>query len=284
MPKNATSERQISGLAVAQRALLRWIGARIGRLTPSTERSPSLLFVKKCQSAVCRWTIAVSSGLTSRPSLSGEPVSRLAHRRGGVVGINLPTFVERLSAWSRRSAPCACVVGINLPTFVERRWYWTPAPRAARVSSGLTSRPSLSGVRLVRFQSGLGQVSSGLTSRPSLSVVAPRGQFEAVAGVVGINLPTFVERWWTRRCGSRTARVSSGLTSRPSLSDAAAQDAGTLGQVSSGLTSRPSLSGQGRRRNGTVALARVVGINLPTFVERSAPARWRGRKTRCRRD
>ena len=38
----------------------------------------------------------------------------------GVVGINLPTFVER--ARTDEAAPCiGGVVGINLPTFVERQ-------------------------------------------------------------------------------------------------------------------------------------------------------------------
>ena len=120
-------------------------------------------------------------------------------------------------------------------------------PRAARVSSGLTSRPSLSGPDDAQAAPASQPVSSGLTSRPSLSDAAVIRRQQRLEGVVGINLPTFVERRLGLSCSPRRRRVSSGLTSRPSLS---------------GRTGCP-------RRIGAV---RVVGINLPTFVERSNPA------------
>ena len=135
------------------------------------------------------------------------------------------------------------VVGINLPTFVERAPTPRPSPSPRRVSSGLTSRPSLSGparaalrVRLRRVSSGLtsrpslsaapcswvfphqNQVSSGLTSRPSLSEPTLAGAPASKCRVVGINLPTFVERPRARNFRPSSATVSSGLTSRPSLS------------------------------------------------------------------
>ena len=61
----------------------------------------------------------VSSGLTSRPSLSALLGILAERRRPRVVGVNLPTFVER---WSQpwQWSPASCVVGVNLPTFVER--------------------------------------------------------------------------------------------------------------------------------------------------------------------
>ena len=61
-------------------------------------------------------------------------------------------------------------------------------------------------------------VSSGLTSRPSLSVEAEVVAFHGQPRVVGINLPTFVERPQYATRTRWTAIVSSGLTSRPSLS------------------------------------------------------------------
>ena len=158
----------------------------------------------------------MSSGLTSRPSLSGQRLARYDDREPGVVGINLPTFVERRRAKSsgrasprvvginlptfverlRRSAPPRSrpsVVGINLPTFVERSYVVRCKQAIEKVSSGLTSRPSLSGGR--HMEGGAPErVSSGLTSRPSLSEEASAGRHENSRGVVGINLPTFVER------------------------------------------------------------------------------------------
>ena len=113
----------------------------------------------------------VSSGLTSRPSLSVACSRGRERRRAGVVGINLPTFVERGTPRAAKRCPPG-VVGINLPTFVER-------------SSTCNAR----------------------------SWEAPR--------VVGINLPTFVERPARRRVPAVRRGVSSGLTSRPSLSDRA---------------------------------------------------------------
>ena len=68
--------------------------------------------------ALCR--PRVSSGLTSRPSLSEHNERRPQIDRQGVVGINLPTFVERPSA-READRTTTRVVGINLPTFVERR-------------------------------------------------------------------------------------------------------------------------------------------------------------------
>ena len=121
----------------------------------------------------------VSSGLTSRPSLSGGPRLLLRLRLARVVGINLPTFVER-RRWWRRCRLRERVVGINLPTFVERS---TCSRRASPASP----------------------VSSGLTSRPSLSVAIRGAGVHPHPGVVGINLPTFVERRWSWRT-SRTRR------------------------------------------------------------------------------
>ena len=63
----------------------------------------------------------------------------------------------------------------------------------ANLSSGLTSRPSLSGHRLQR-RHRTRDLSSGLTSRPSLSERREAHGVEFVAPVVGVNLPTFVER------------------------------------------------------------------------------------------
>ena len=77
--------------------------------------------------------------------------------------------------------------------------------------------------------------------------------------VVGINLPTFVER---------------------DTSDT--RDVSCL-HVSSGLTSRPSLSVPGHPL-GDKEFSRVVGINLPTFVERHKACRMLWKKAGCRRD
>ena len=86
----------------------------------------------------------LSSGLTSRPSLSGCPIDENGNR--------------------------------------------------ALLSSGLTSRPSLSVAQLLDAQPLVDDLSSGLTSRPSLSDVVVRAGRVGVAAVVGVNLPTFVER------------------------------------------------------------------------------------------
>ena len=115
------------------------------------------------------WADAVlSSGLTSRPSLSGKRLLVEDYLALAVVGVNLPTFVERSTCRApsgkpspvvgvnlptfveRNDAVCwrvlaVSVVGVNLPTFVER---WSrPCRKTAHapLSSGLTSRPSLSG-------------------------------------------------------------------------------------------------------------------------------------------
>ena len=85
------------------------------------------------------------------------------------------------------------VVGINLPTFVER----------GCPSSALMPLPC---------------VSSGLTSRPSLSAARGCSSRRLVPRVVGINLPTFVERSTSPTWTATSKWVSSGLTSRPSLS------------------------------------------------------------------
>ena len=103
-------------------------------------------------------------------------------RTAGVVGVNLPTFVERAWCGRRWASTIAGVVGVNLPTFVERRRSIPRIPTAARVSSGLTSRPSLSGWSW-RF--------SG----------------RQLSSVVGVNLPTFVERVSRSRCSIRARRV-----------------------------------------------------------------------------
>ena len=252
-----------------------------------------------------RWP--VSSGLTSRPSLSGRQPAGQGRCRPRVVGINLPTFVERHSG-DVTVDDVMRVVGINLPTFVERRRAAGSRCRPARVSSGLSSRPSLSapprlrpGARRQAVSSGLTSrpslsaapahpkpplrraVSSGLTSRPSLSVARHRTAADGRNGVVGINLPTFVERMNAKATLGGAWCVSSGLTSRPSLSEDGRRQWGLRRHVSSGLTSRPSLSGAGRPAGAGIQ-AGVVGINLPTFVERRA--RWRTSTTprSCRRD
>ena len=187
-----------------------------------------------------------------------QVVGRAAVRLG-VVGINLPTFVERRSTRTASPSSPGGVVGINLPTFVERSASPTTADASRWVSSGLTSRPSLSGSGPAPAPARH-RVSSGLTSRPSLSVSPSR-------------------RPW--RLGRR---VSSGLTSRPSLSVQPHDRVPVVEKpVSSGLTSRPSLSGYrvvgfGHRRS------RVVGINLPTFVERNYVAPSAFASPKCRRD
>ena len=159
----------------------------------------------------------VSSGLTSRPSLSEVRLTSNAKQVKRVVGINLPTFVERPSSPAPRPGPRR-VVGINLPTFVERLRTRGAARPDRCVSSGLTSRPSLSGRRQVRDERAVHVVSSGLTSRPSLSGCNGRRHGQPRPGVVGINLPTFVERRSPTFCARSGCQVSSGLTSRPSLS------------------------------------------------------------------
>ena len=62
------------------------------------------------------------------------------------------------------------VVGVNLPTFVERATTATGKAAAATLSSGLTSRPSLSAHTPGPERGAALRLSSGLTSRPSLSV------------------------------------------------------------------------------------------------------------------
>ena len=211
----------------------------------------------------------VSSGLTSRPSLSVACSRGRERRRAGVVGINLPTFVERGTPRAakrcppgvvginlptfveRRGTSCAptrapaCVVGINLPTFVERSTARRRGPSAGRVSSGLTSRPSLSGVCGELCLCGAMCV-VGINLPTFVERGTPRAAKRCPPGVVGINLPTFVERSSTcnarsweaprvvginlptfverparRRVPAMRRAVSSGLTSRPSLSDRA---------------------------------------------------------------
>ena len=137
----------------------------------------------------------MSSGLTSRPSLSAPVAEQGRQHEVRVVGVNLPTFVERLPP-AQGGRRVQGVVGVNLPTFVERRL-------------ASTTRFALASA-----------VSSGLTSRPSLSALMPRCVAARHAGgVVGVNLPTFVERCDRRACHRIGRQVSSGLTSRPSLSD-----------------------------------------------------------------
>ena len=115
------------------------------------------------------------------------------------------------------------------------------------MSSGLTSRPSLSVVREDGKSDGKA-VSSGLTSRPSLSDGARGRRTVPGPGVVG-------------------------LTSRPSLSVVQRPLDGAAELVSSGLSSRPSLSGSRPRVTGRGAdLCRRV--KLPTFVERVPASRW----------
>ena len=159
---------------------------------------------------------AVSSGLTSRPSLSGQVHAYGQHVRGGVVGVNLPTFVERANP-AKPPASSPSVVGVNLPTFVERSWPPSRGCRCGGVSSGLTSRPSLSGAAAVRVGAHSRRVVGvnlpTFVERPSAPPRPPRN-----SRVVGVNLPTFVERRPPSRCGTGPATVSSGLTSRPSLS------------------------------------------------------------------
>ena len=147
--------------------------------------------------------------------------------------------------WQVNAGALASVVGINLPTFVERPTTTTRARRGRRVSSGLTSRPSLSGQSQVDQARQEARV---VTSRPSLS-----GRFRFRGGprtrrVVGINLPTFVERRSAPARPPRWASVSSGLN-LPTFVERKSTAARTRGtrRVSSGLTSRPSLSGAGRR-------------------------------------
>ena len=62
--------------------------------------------------------------------------------------------------------------------------------------------------------------------------------------------------------------VSPGLTSRPLLSVAPAQRNQPQRHVSPGLTSRPLLSALGSDGLGG-SEARVAGVNLPAFVERT---------------
>ena len=195
----------------------------------------------------------VSSGLTSRPSLSDAASPLGGQYRPSVVGINLPTFVERPPP-PAGTQPRSSVVGINLPTFVER---------AAACGRGTARAWGVVGINLPTF------VERTPPQRPQQS--PPR--------VVGINLPTFVERRQTREDSSRVWRVSSGLTSRPSLSVGRALDAAKPG---------PSVVGINLPTFVERALAPwphpsdpcVVGINLPTFVERVNRA-TRTRLHRC---
>ena len=64
--------------------------------------------------------IAVSPGLTSRPSLSVCHQWRIEGDAERVAGVNLPAFVER-AARCRPGRPPRSVAGVNLPAFVERR-------------------------------------------------------------------------------------------------------------------------------------------------------------------
>ena len=136
-------------------------------------------------------SLGLSSGLTSRPSLSDRYAVTTVTRGETVVGVNLPTFVERVANFSPATV-CVPVVGVNLPTFVERRRLGTWSPRTATVV----------GVNLPTFVERPTRCSSTNARRP----------------VVGVNLPTFVERRLPAWPPCRPARLSSGLTSRPSLS------------------------------------------------------------------
>ena len=208
----------------------------------------------------------LSSGLTSRPSLSGA-----RRRHGGaqalaVVGVNLPTFVERAAPPLRRVPRPPPVVGVNLPTFVERHNHAFHANRPMPLSSGLTSRPSLSADLLRRVERRAASVVG--VNLPTFVERRRRAQPQGAMGpVVGVNLPTFVERACCPLAPADTARLSSGLTSRPSLSGRVGGRAGGGGALSSGLTSRPSLSVD-QDDEGRQAAVPVVGVNLPTFVER----------------
>ena len=110
------------------------------------------------------------------------------------------------------------------------------------VSPGLTSRPSLSAVRLVELVQPFARVAGiNLSAFVERSTNAPTSK--AASGcVAGINLSAFVERRSAERTPKAGWPVSPGLISRPSLSEAAGlrierQHDG----VSPGLTSRPSL-------------------------------------------
>ena len=186
--------------------------------------------------------IAVSPGLTSRPSLS-EPADGVSQpRRGGVSpGLTSRPSLSEPRGRKLRLRP-AGVAGFNLPAFVERtrrvRCWWT----TTTVSPGLTSRPSLS----APFPGAIAKrrlVSPGLTSRPSLSGSRNQSMNANPTRVAGFNLPAFVERGEGSRRMAHRRRVSPGLTSRPSLSDVRGhpRDRGQK-RVSPGLTSRPSLS------------------------------------------
>ena len=50
-----------------------------------------------------------------------------------VVGVNLPTFVERGGRHARAPRDVAAVVGVNLPTFVERPTLSSPSAPTATV-------------------------------------------------------------------------------------------------------------------------------------------------------
>ena len=222
----------------------------------------------------------LSSGLTSRPSLSAR--TQAAHRRAGspVVGVNLPTFVERLKARERASR-CGPVVGVNLPTFVERANPCGLASTARTLSSGLTSRPSLS----VRLASNV-----GLANGPVVGVNLPtfverarrRVRPRLGSPVVGVNLPTFVERNAACRVRCAPRRLSSGLTSRPSLSAVWWWHVSIVVGPVVGVnlptfverTDPEATAGQGRS---------VVGVNLPTFVERTSSAAVAASAATCRR-
>ena len=177
--------------------------------------------------------------------MSGRGRRHPRTRRPAVVGVNLPTFVERSPARACAGAPTS-VVGVNLPTFVERVALLSSQLFAFRLSSGLTSRPSLSVRHGRRFRWDGVHLSSGLTSRPSLSALR------------------------TRRC-RRIRDLSSGLTSRPSLS-AAAPDHRAERRAAVVGVNLPTFVERGRSRARRAATRpAVVGVNLPTFVERPAP-------------
>ena len=111
------------------------------------------------------------------------------------------------------------------------------------VSPGFTSRPSLSAAGARGWRRRGPRVSPGFTSRPSLS----DQQILREACAPG---------------------VSPGFTSRPSLSGWGLLGCPQRANVSPGFTSRPSLSALGNRRLG-VHQARVAGIHVPAFVERT---------------
>ena len=104
------------------------------------------------------------------------------------------------------------VAGVDSPAFVERRPRLPRTSRCARVSPGLTPRPSLSVDVARRGHRAEDLVSPGLTPRPSLSVASCVNHDPDLGRVAGVDSPAFVERMCPARARS-TKRGVAGVDS-----------------------------------------------------------------------